>query len=216
MPDVFVPQRGVSASRDFMPTVLVAALDAARRQAAAPPPPPPAPEPEPVGPLLEEARRGGWEDGLAEGLRRGAATQAAEAARAVALALEALRLGEDAAREAATTVAQDLARLVLSILDAALPGLAAAQAAPMAAAFAQRVEPVLAVAPEARLLVPPAQAEAVRVLLGAAAITIEADASLAPGDARATWRGGGAVLDLAQRRQAIRQLLESAGLGPKE
>ena len=131
-------------------------------------------------------------------------------------ALAALRLGADAAREAATAVAHDLARLVLSVLDAALPGLAAAQAAPMAAAFAQRVAPVLAVAPEACLLVPPALAEAVRALLGATAITVEEDPSLLPGDARATWRGGGAALDLAQRRQAIRQLLESAGLGPKE
>ncbi|MBW6398560.1 hypothetical protein KPL78_11915 [Roseomonas sp. HJA6] len=215
MPDSFIPQRSEAVPRQFMPTVLIAALDAARRQAAAPPPPAP-PEAEPIEPLLEEARRGGWEDGLAEGLRRAAATQEAEATRAAAIAVEALRMGEAAAREAATTVAQDVARLVLSVLDAALPGLAAEHAAPLAAAFARRVAPVLEVAPEACLRVPAGLAEPVRALLGAMAITVEEDAALSPGDARAIWRSGGAAFDLGERRQAIRHVLEAAGLGPKE
>jgi len=215
MPDSFIPQRSEAVPRQFMPTVLIAALDAARRQAAAPPPPAP-PEAEPIEPLLEEARRGGWEDGLAEGLRRAAATQEAEATRAAAIAVEALRMGEAAAREAATTVAQDVARLVLSVLDAALPGLAAEHAAPLAAAFARRVAPVLEVAPEACLRVPAGLGEPVRGLLGATTITVEEDAALPMGDARAIWRSGGAAFDLGERRQAIRHVLEAAGLGPKE
>ncbi len=199
-----------TAPRHFMPTLLVAALDAARREAAAPAAPPP------IEPLLAEARRGGWEDGLAEGLRRADEAREAAAARIAEAAVEALRQGHDAAREAAGTVAQDLARLVLSVLDAALPGLAAEHGAPLAAAFARRVAPMLEAAPEARLLVPPGAGDAVRALLGPAAIAIEEDAGLPPGDARAVWRGGGAGFDLASRRQAIRHLLESAGLGPKE
>lgn len=218
MAETFVPQRAPPPQRAFMPTVLIAALDAARREAAAAPPPPaaPAPEPEPIEPLLEEARRGGWEDGLAEGLRRGAATQEAEATRVAAAAIEALRRGEEAAREAAAAMARDLARLVLSVLDAALPGLAEEHAAPLAAAFARRIAPVLEVAPEACLMVPRGLAGPVRALLGVTAIAVEEDAELPPGDARAAWRKGGAALDLGQRRQAIRQVFEAAGLGPKE
>ena len=214
MADRFAPVAAEPPVRHFMPTLLVAALDAARREAAAAPPPLPAPPP--IEPLLAEARRGGWEDGLAEGLRRAGETQQAAAARAAEIAVEALRRGHDSAREAAAAVAQDLARLVLSMLDAALPVLAAEHGAPLAAAFARRVSPVLEAVPEARLLVPVGLGEAVRGLLGSSAIVVEEDAALPPGDARATWRGGGAAFDLAMRRQAIRHLLESSGLGPKE
>ncbi|MEO3473312.1 hypothetical protein AAFN86_15695 [Roseomonas sp. CAU 1739] len=212
MADLFARTATEPPARHFMPTLLVAALDAARREATRPlPPPPPS-----IEPLLAEARQGGWADGLAEGLRRAADTQQAAAARAAEVAVEALRHGHDAAREAAGAVAQDLARLVIAMLDAALPGLAADHAAPLAAAFARRVAPVLEVTPEARLLVPPGLGDAVRALLGASVIAVEEDASLPPGDARATWRGGGAALDLAMRRQAIGRVLESSGLGPKE
>jgi hypothetical protein len=214
MAETFTPDMIEAAPRHFIPTLLVAALDAARREAeveAALPPAAP-----PIEPLLDEARRGGWEDGLAEGLRRADAAQQALALRAAEAAIEALRLGHEAARGVAEAVAHDLSRLVLSVLDAALPGLAAEHGAPLAAAFARRVAPVLEAAPEARLLVPAGLGEAVRGLLGASAITVEEDATLPPGDARAEWRGGGATSDLAGRRQDIRRVLESSGLGPKE
>lgn len=213
MADSFARTAVEPPARHFRPTLLVAALDAARREAAAPPAPAPPPS---IEPLLAEARRGGWEDGLAEGLRRAVETQQAAAGRAAEIAAEALRHSHASARDASTAVAQDLARLVLSMLDAALPGLAADHGAPLAAAFARRVAPVLETVPEARLLVPVGLGEAVRALLGARAITVEEDAAVPPGDARATWRGGGAAFDLSTRRQAIRQLLESSGLGPKE
>ena len=212
MTDTFTRNAVEPGPRSFMPTLLVAALDAARREAEAVPPP----VIEPIEPLLAEARRGGFEDGLAEGLRRAAETQGAAAARALESAVEALRLGHEAARGAAEAVAQDLARLVLSMLDAALPGLAAEHAAPLATAFARRVAPVLEAVPEAQLLVPAGLGDAVRVLLGTSTITVEEDAALPLGDARATWRGGGATLDLAARRRDIRRVLESSGLGPKE
>ena len=214
MADTFTPHAIEAAPRPFMPTLLVAALDAARREAEAPPPPPLAAPP--IEPLLAEARRDGFADGLAEGLRRAAESHEAAAARAIEGAVEALRLGHGAAREAAEAVAQDLARLVLSMLDAALPDLAAEHGAPLVAGFAGRVAPVLDSVPEARLLVPPGLGDAVRALLGASTITVGEDATLPPGDARAVWRGGGATLDLATRRREIRRVLESSGLGPKE
>jgi hypothetical protein len=43
-------------------------------------------------------------------------------------------------------------------------------------------------------------------------LTLLADATLAPGDARATWQGGGAEFDLAKRRLAIAEALSAAGL----
>ncbi len=66
----------------------------------------------------------------------------------------------------------------MAMLDAALPGLAADQAPALAAAFAQRLMPMLRGAPEARLLVAPGFADATRALLPDAAITIEEDATL--------------------------------------
>ena len=38
------------------------------------------------------------------------------------------------------------------------------------------------------------------------------DAALAPGDARASWGGGGAVLSLAERRGAVAEVLAALGL----
>ncbi|MBR0650522.1 hypothetical protein GXW78_12680 [Roseomonas terrae] len=198
MPDAFAPAAELPAAAPFVPTMLIAALDAARREAMAPPPPP---APEPLEPLLEEARRGGWEDGLAEGLRRAAASQEAAAVRIAEAGVDALRLGEAQAHAAATAAAHDLSRLVLSMLDAALPGLAADQAASLAAAFARRVAPMLEAVPEARLLVPAGFGDAVRALLAPTRIAVEEDAALPPGDARAAWRAGGAALDLAARRR---------------
>jgi len=102
------------------------------------------------------------------------------------------------------------------MLDAALPGLAAGQGDELAAEFARRLEPVLHTTPEARVFVAPGFAEPTRALLATVAIAVEEDAALAPGDARATWRGGGAAFDLAARRREIRRILQSAGLGLEE
>jgi flagellar assembly protein FliH len=215
MPGSFTPIAADTPPAGFAPTFLIAALDAARREAARAALEP-APEPDPVAAVLAEARRAAFADGHAQGLREGEAAARAVAARAAALALEALREGRAAAAEAAREAAEDVARVALAMLDAALPGLAAEAGAGLAATFARRLEPMLQGAPEARLLVAPGFAEPTRALLGDAGITIEEDAALAPGDARATWRAGGAALDLAARRQAIRGVLEAAGLGPRE
>jgi hypothetical protein len=94
--------------------------------------------------------------------------------------------------------------------------MAAANGPALAAAFAGRLQPMLEAAPEARLLVAPGLGEATRALLAPLPLTIEEEAGLPPGDARAEWRAGGAALDLAQRRRQIRGVLEAAGLGPSD
>jgi len=53
---------------------------------------------------------------------------------------------------------------------------------------------------------------AVRALVGDLAVTLVPDAALAPGDARASWQGGGAEFDLAKRRAAVAEALSAAGL----
>lgn len=216
MPDAFIPASGAPRREGFTPTLLVAALDAARREAAARAEPPPEPEEDATEALLAEARRASWEDGRAAGLAEAAAGTEAVAARAAEHALAALRDGAAAAREVAAEAAAGLARIAIAMMDAALPGLAAANAASLAADFARRIAPALEVMPEARLLVPPGCAAQTRALLGALDIAVEEDPALAPGDARAEWRAGGAALDLSARRAEIRRVLDSAGLGPKE
>lgn len=212
MPDSFAPMAQEVRTSGFAPTFLIAALDAARREAAQAEI---VPEPDPVAAVIAEARRLAFAEGHAEGLREAAAGLPAQGARAAALALDALREGHAAAAAAARDAAEDVARLALAMLDAALPGLAVGNAAGLAAAFAQRLLPMLQGAPEALLLVAPGFAEATRDLVGAGIVIVE-DAALQAGDARAEWRSGGAALDLAARRQAIRGVLEAAGLGPRE
>ena len=220
MTEGFSPIAREAFREGFAPTFLIAALDAARREAeAAPPPAPPpslAPEPDPMEELLADARRIAREEGRAEGLREAAASREALAAEAALIAAGALRDGQAAAAEAAAAVATDLARLALSMLDAALPGLAAENGAALVAGFARRLAPLLETEPEARILVAPGLAEATRALFAMEGVTVAEDAALAPGDARAEWRGGGANFDLAARRRDIRGVLDAAGLGPKE
>lgn len=201
----------------FTPTVLVAALDAARREAEAMPASPRSgPDPDEISALVAEARRAGHAEGHAEGLAIAATAREAEATRAAAMAAEALAVAQQEARAAAEETATGLARLAIAMMDAALPGLAAENGAALAAAFARRLGPVLEAAPEPVLAVAPGFAPEVQALLGATRFEIVEDPALAPGDARAAWRGGAASFDLSARRQEIRRVLESAGLGPKE
>lgn len=214
MSDAFTPAARIARPADFAPTFLIAALDAARREAAAAAPPPPGPDP--IEALLEEARLAGREEGRAAGLAEAMRSREAQAAEAASVAAAALADGRGAAAELAAEAAGRLARVALAVLDAALPGLAAAHGAALAAEFARRLAPMLDASPEARIVVAPGIAEEVRALLGAARVTVAEDAALAPGDARAEWRAGGAVLDLAARRREIRRVLQAAGLGEEE
>jgi flagellar biosynthesis/type III secretory pathway protein FliH len=216
MADGFTTASAATPRDVFTPTLLIAALDAARREAAQAARVPPQPVADPMDTLLEEARRAGLEEGYAAGLAAAERAQEATAARAADHALAALREASGAAQAAAREAADGLARIAVAMLDAALPGLAAQHAPDLAAAFARRIAPALESQPEARLFVPPGLAAPTLALLGASSIAVEEDPALSPGDARAEWRSGGARLDLSARRAEIRRVLEAAGLGPQE
>lgn len=218
MADGFIPLPREDRADGFAPTFLIAALDAARREAATAPAPRDCPDP--TAALIEEARIAGYAEGHAaghaEGLRAALEDRDARAVQAATMAAEALRAARTEAAAAAQQVATGLARVALAVLDAALPGMAAAQAPALAAAFAGRLAPVLEAEPQACLRVAPGLAAATAALLPTGGIVVEEDAALAPGDARAEWRAGGARLDLAARRREIRRVLHAAGLAEED
>ena len=206
----FVPASRMSLVRDFAPTSLIEALDAARAEAARMPPPPP--EPDPMEETLRAVAAAAREDGFTAG--RASMTQevASRAAESLALIARHLAANQAASAEIAAEASRGVARVALAMLDAALPGLAAQQSATLVADFAERLRPALAFLPEAHLHVAPSLMEEVRGLLGDLAVTLVPDAALAQGDARASWQGGGAEFDLAKRRAAIAEALSAAGL----
>jgi len=210
MSDGFVPVSRMALMRDFAPTSLIEALDAARAEAARMPPPPP--EPDPMEETLRAVAAAAREDGFAAG--RASMNQEAvnRASESLAVIAKQLAANQAAAAEIAAEASCGVARVALAMLTAALPGLAAQQSATLVADFAERLRPALAFLPEAHLHVAPGLAEEVRGLLGDLAVTLVPDAALAPGDARATWQGGGAEFNLAKRRQQIAEALSAAGL----
>lgn len=210
MSDGFVPVSRTALIRDFAPTSLIEALDAARAEAARMPPPPP--EPDPMEETLRAVAAAAREDGFAAG--RASMTQEAanRAAESLALIARQLAASQAASADIAAEASRGVARVALAMLDAALPGLAAQQSATLVADFAERLRPALAFLPEAHLHVAPGLMEDVRGLLGDLAVTLVPDASLPLGDARATWQGGGSEFDLAKRRAAIAEALSAAGL----
>ena len=210
MSDRFVPVSRAALIRDFAPTSLIEALDAAREEAARMPPPPP--EPDPMEETLRAVAASAREDGFAAG--RASMTQevANRAAESLALIGKQLAASRAASAEIAAEASRGIARVALAMLDAALPGLAAQQSATLVADFADRLRPALAFLPEAHLHIAPSLMEAVRPLIGDLAVTLVPDATLAPGDARASWQGGSAEFDLAKRRVAIAEALSAAGL----
>ena len=210
MSDGFVPVSRMALVRDFAPTSLIEALDAARAEAARMPPPPP--EPDPMEETLRAVAAAAREDGFAAG--RASMTQevAQRAAESLALIAKQLTANQEASAEIAAEAGRGVARVALAMLDAALPGLAAQQSAALVADFAERLRPALAFLPEAHLHIAPGLIEDVRALVGDLAVTLVPDAALAPGDARASWQGGGAEFDLAKRRAAVAEALSAAGL----
>ncbi|MBR0662698.1 hypothetical protein, partial [Neoroseomonas oryzicola] len=89
MADGFAPIARDIAQDGFTPTFLIAALDPARREAAAPVPPA-LPTHDPLPGLLAEARAAGREEGRAEALRAAAEDRGALAARAALAAADAM------------------------------------------------------------------------------------------------------------------------------
>ena len=82
-----------------------------------------------------------------------------------------------------------------------------------AAALAATLEPLLRDGVAVTLSVATGEAEAAPARIGnAPGLAVEEDAALAPGDARASWRGGGARASLAARRAAVAEILGALGL----
>lgn len=206
----FVPGSRFELARDFAPTSLIEALDAARAEAARMPPPPP--EPDPMEETLRAVAAAAREDGFAAG--RASMTLEAEqrAAESLAQIAKQLAASQEASAEIAAKASSGVARVALAMLDMALPGMAAQQSAALIADFAERLRPALAFLPEAHLHIAPNLMEEVRALVGDLAVTLVPDAALAAGDARASWQGGGAEFDLTKRRATIAEALSAAGL----
>jgi flagellar biosynthesis/type III secretory pathway protein FliH len=166
--------------------------------------------------MLDAARREGHAAGLREGEARG---RAAEQAARDSLAEEAIRLALlqlETAREVACHMvdenAQVLAKLLVSMVDAALPGAAAREAAALLEPLMRALGPVGDAPPDAVLRVPPALLDHARTRFGTAGLPIEADPGLPEGDARIVWRDGGLDLDLSRRRAALRDALAALQL----
>jgi len=216
MSDGFAP--GVRfLESDFAPTSLIAALDAARAEAArAPPPPPLEPEPDPMEETLRAVAAAAREDGFAAGRASMAQEAAQRATESLAQVARILATSQQTAADMAAEASNGMAGLALAMLEAALPGLASRQGAQLIGDFAERLRPALAFLPQAEIRLNPALVEEVRALLvGDLPVTLVPDAALAPGDARAVWQGGGAEFDLAARRAAIMDVMRAAGLDPQ-
>jgi flagellar biosynthesis/type III secretory pathway protein FliH len=178
------------------------------------------PAEEPAAPslesLLESARREGHAAGLREGEARGRAEEAAsrdaladEAVRAALLQLDGARA---AAEAAADENAHALAALLVQVVDAALPGAAARDAALLLEPLLRALGPLEDAPPGAVLRVPPAILDHARARYGATGLPVEADPLIPEGDARIAWRQGGLDLDLSRRRAAIREALAALDL----
>lgn len=189
-------------------------LDAPAVTAPAEPPPPTMEE------LLEAARREGHAAGLREGEARGRAAEQAsrdalrdEAIRVALLQLEGARA---AAQEASDGNAEALAALLVSVVDAALPGAAAREAPALLEHLVKALGPVEKAPAGAALRVPPSLLDHARERFGALGLPIEPDADLPEGDARIAWRYGGLELSLSRRRAAIHETLAALRLPSPE
>lgn len=167
--------------------------------------------------LAEEAARGA---GFAAGERAGRAAAQTELAALVATTTQAIHAAlagaEAAALEATRAGIQDIASVLLAALRAALPAAAARLAPETAAQVAKHLEPILDFAPEVTLFVAPGLGSDCAAAIGDPRFEVREDPAVAPGDARATWRGGGARSSLAERTAAMANILRAFGLQENE
>ncbi len=162
--------------------------------------------------MLAAARAEGQATGVAEGQRLAAETQAAHTAAALRAVAAAMEQANAAAADAVEQAGEALARLLLAALDTALPAASARLAADTATLLATTLRPVLQETGALRLSVAKGLGEACAVAIGDSRIEVTEDASLAPGDARASWRGGEAAMELARQRSMVAEVLHALGL----
>lgn len=146
--------------------------------------------------------------------QRGALQAQADALMAIA---QALTNAEEDARAMAESVAEGLARTILSITVGLLPAACARHGPNELRAVLRRLLPTLAQQPRVVVRLSPAVLEDVRADLtqldeDLAAAVILTPATLAPGDARVTWTDGALIRDTAAMRAAVTAALTGLGL----
>jgi flagellar biosynthesis/type III secretory pathway protein FliH len=211
----------MSAPAAPRPTVLFAEdFDALAGAAAAPDD---AAEPEVIAPVSPADAAAAREQAYAEGFRNGlaqATNDRAEIGRQLLAAIADRMADADAVlREAVEAAAEDLARLLLASLGAALPTLRRRFGGVEVARVAREVLPGLA--REARITIrlsPLVRADLDRELARldpdlAARIAIVPTDTVAPGDVRISWQDGTALRDGAQVWAGVVETLASLGLG---
>jgi hypothetical protein len=163
--------------------------------------------------LAATARAEGHAAGMAEGWRQASETESAQ----VAAALRAVAAAMDTAVAAATAAVDEasinLAKLLLAVMDAALPAASAKRAADTALLLAAELKPGLEAVQGLRLYVAAGLGPACAAAINDPRIEVDEDPTMAPGDARAAWRGGGASIELARQRERVAEVLRTLGLG---
>jgi len=163
--------------------------------------------------LIETARTAGYAAGLHAGQR---ATESLGQERIVA-SVEALTSAFDQvkvqAEAAAVAAARDLALLMLTMIEAALPGLIAQRGPELVRALADGLRSRLMLLHLPRLAVPPGLAEVLAPVLRGTEVTLIEDPSLCEGDAVLDWDTGVLRLDRVARMAALREVLAQCGIG---
>ena len=149
-------------------------------------------------------------------MRRASVPAVAELAHALRAVAEAMAAASAEAALAVEQAAEALARLLLAAVDTALPAASARLASETAMLLAQTLRPVLEECGTLHLSVAAGLGEECAVALDDQRIVVTEDASLAPGDARAEWRGGGAAMELARQRIMVAEVLHALGLQGNE
>jgi hypothetical protein len=168
----------------------------------------PLPEPE-EGDPLDAVRRDAFEAGRRAGAEEAALHREARMAETLEAIRRELATAHAAAVRASEQALDELARTLFAFADAALPGASRRAAAPMVAALTAALRDRVPLTPEATVFVAPSL---VPLLARDLPLRVEGDLALPEGDARITWRGGAATLDLAARRAALRDALSLVDL----
>ena len=176
--------------------------------------------PDPVFTLadLDTAREEGRLAGLSAALDDANLLAAQIQAAATQSLTDALGAAQAALTKIARQTAEDGVRVIVAVLQAALPALMEQHAAGETEAVLRALLAGIAFEPELRVRVHPNAAESVRELLacqlphGTAILSVTAEGALAPGDIQLAWRDGGAARDTGQIWDAIRGALAPLNL----
>jgi hypothetical protein len=175
-------------------------------------------EPEIIAPVFTEAdmdaaREAGRQAGLLEARTEHHAVQSQLCAAAMAAIGDALAATRGDAEAVAQSVAEDAASAMLALLQAALPAAADALAGSEVVALLAVLLPALRREPDVEVRLHPDALPGVADELNgifanyAGRLTLTADGTLAPADAKIVWQGGEAVRDTAKLWNDIRTAL---------